>query len=184
MTETWDNIKSLFAKEETIEYEDLESGDSTSMLTKVKQNVVSSIEVETSYKTFFIVLAVGMGIVCFSMIFLPFVIVSPQKFLSLFSLGSMVILASFIFVYGTVEYFKMLFERSRLVYSITYIASILLGFYFAFVQGSFLFSLICVGVQVVTLSIFVLTFIPGGSSGITFILETLKAPVLGLFNKK
>jgi hypothetical protein len=183
--EAWINVKSLFSgsKEEQVVYEDLETGESTSMITRVRNEVVSSIEVEPNYKTFFIVLAVGLGLIAFSLLFLPFVIFSPQKFLSLFSLGSIVVLASFIFIYGTSEYFKMLFEKSRLVYSATYIVSILLGLYFAFVMESFLFSLICVGVQFVTLMIFVLTFIPGGSTGISFILETLKAPVMRMFKK-
>jgi hypothetical protein len=184
MNETWNNLKSLFSKEEPIEYEDLESGESTSMITRVKSDFINSLEVEPSYKTFFIVIAVGLGLLGLSLIFLPFVIFSPQKFLSLFSLGSIVILASFVFIYGTAAYMNMLFEKSRLRYTVPYIASIILGLYFTFVQESFLFSLICVGVQFITLMIFVLTFIPGGNTGIKFILETLKAPLMKIFKNK
>jgi hypothetical protein len=184
MNDTWNNVKSLFAKEDLVEYEDLETGENTSMISRVKSDMANSIEVEPNYKTFFIILAVGLGVIFFSLLFLPFVILSPQKFLSLFSLGSIIILSSFIFVYGTSAYIKMLFEKNRLIYTIAYITSIVLGFYFAYIKESFIFSLISVGVQFITLMIFVLTFIPGGSTGISFIIEFIKAPILKLFNKQ
>jgi hypothetical protein len=153
------------------------------MLNKLKLNVSSSLEVEKSYKSFFITIAIGLGFLALSLIFLPFVILQPQKFLSLFSIGSLFILGSFIFIYGTTEYFKMLFDNKRRLFTIAYLISLLLGFYYAFIKGYFLVSLICTGVQLFTLIIFTLSFIPGGNSGIAFLLSMLQAPALNMISK-
>lgn len=187
---SWTNVNSYFSwsKKEEQGYklnmdDDLEAGDQTSMLQKMKVNVSSSIEVEASYKSFFIVLAIGLGFIFFSFLFLPFVVVYPQKFLSFFSIGSFIILSSFIFVHGTVNYIKMLFNESRYLITTLYIASIILGFYFAFIRGSFIFSLISAIIQMVILIIFTLTFIPGGHTGISFILSMVSSPIKGLFTR-
>jgi hypothetical protein len=178
----WLNVKSFFSSPQA--NEDLEAGDQSNLLGKITSNITNTIEVQTNYKAFFIVLAVGIIFVIFSLMSLPFVVIFPQKFVSLFSMGSVITLSSFIFIYGTGKYFKMLFEKSRLHYTIAYIVSIVLGFYFAFIKEYFLYSLICAVIQMITLVIFCLTFIPGGSTGITFILELLKKPIRKLFIKE
>ncbi len=164
--------------------EDIEAGDNSNLLGKITSNITNTFEVQTNYKAFFIVLAVGIIFLIFSLMSLPFMILFPQKFLSLFSIGSIVTLSSFIFIYGTVKYLKMLFEKSRLPYTIAYIVSLFLGFYFAFIKEYFLYSIICAVVQMITLVIFSLSFVPGGNTGITFILELLVKPIKKLFNKE
>jgi hypothetical protein len=163
--------------------DDIEAGDNTSMLQKIKMNVQTSIEVEPSYKTFFLVLSVGLVVIFFSLMFLPMIALYPQKFLSLFSLGSIIVLASFIFVYGTVEYLKMLFSRERVAFTLVYLCSIGVGLYFAYFKNYYIFSLICACIQMITMIVFTLTFIPGGKSGIGFIMSMLSAPLKGVFNK-
>ena len=177
----WLNVKSLFSS--TTVNEDVEAGDQTSMLNRIKNNLSSTIEVQTSYKYFFIVLVIGVVFLILSLMFLPIMVLYPQKFLSLFSIGSLITLSSFIFIYGTVNYIKMLFEKKRVVYTMSYIVSIVLGLYFAYIKGYFIHSLICAIIQMITLVIFILTFIPGGNSGITFILELLMSPIKKLFSK-
>jgi hypothetical protein len=178
----WLDVKSFFSGPTA--NEDIEAGDQTNLLGKITSNFTNTLEVQTNYKAFFIVLGVGIIFLIFSLMSLPFVVLFPQKFLSLFSIGSVITLSSFIFIYGTAKYIKMLFEKSRLPYTIAYIVSIVLGVYFAFIKEYFLYSLICAVVQMITLVIFCLTFIPGGSTGITFILELLKKPIKKLFNKE
>lgn len=176
-----DNLDNIVIK--THANEDLEAGDNSGMLNKLKLNVSNSIEVEKSYKSFFITIAIGFGFLALSLIFLPFVILQPQKFLSLFSIGSLFVLGSFIFIHGTKEYFTMLFDTKRKFFTIAYLISLLLGFYYAFIKGYFLISLICTAVQLVTLIIFTLSFIPGGNSGIALILSMLQSPALNMISK-
>lgn len=163
--------------------DDIEANDQTSMINKVKNNISSSIEVETNYTTFFIIFAIGLLILIFSFLFLPMVILFPQKFVSLFSIGSIVLLSSFIFIYGTTKYLVMLFEGKRWIYTSIYLTSIIVGFYYSFYNSNYLFCLISAIVQVVMLIIFVLSFIPGGESGISFIIDGMNFMIKGLFNK-
>jgi len=163
--------------------DDLEVNDHTSMINKVKNNITSSLEVDTNYTTFFIIFSIGLLILIFSFLFMPMVILFPQKFVSLFSIGSIVLLSSFIFIYGTNKYLGMLFEGKRWIYTIIYLSSIAVGFYYSFYNSNYLFCLISAVIQVIMLIIFVLSFIPGGESGISFILNGLNFMLRGLFSK-
>jgi len=163
--------------------EDPEANDQTSMINKVKNNITSTIEVETNYTIFFIIFAVGLLFLIFSFLFLPMVILLPQKFVALFSIGSIILLSSFIFIYGTSKYLGMLFEGKRWIYTVIYLFSIAVGFYYSFYNSNYFFCLISAVVQVILLIIFVLSFIPGGESGISFILNGLKFMVSGLWSK-
>jgi len=163
--------------------DDIEAGDSSSMLQKISKNVKESIEVEPSYKTFFMVFAVGIFFVLFSLMFLPFLVISPQKFLSFFSIGSFVIIFSFIFIHGTSAYLKILFWSDRTLYTLLYLLSLTLGLYFAYFKGYYLISLLSAIVQVVMLIVFILTFIPGGRSGIGFIYNMFRGTLKALWDK-
>jgi len=163
--------------------EENNANENTGMLNKIKSTIQNSFEVEKSYKIFFILLIVGMGLIFLSLIFLPVALISPQKFVSLFSLGSIVSLSSFIFVYGTAGYLELLFSRSRVTFTLLFISSIFIGLYFSFFRGNYVVSLICALVQLITLIIFTLSFIPGGQTGISFIFSMISAPFSSLWMK-
>jgi len=140
---------------------------------KMKKCVKDFFEVEKSYKLFFIVLLTGLALILLSLMFLPIAWLSPHKFVSLFSLGSLVTLFSFIFIYGTSEYFQILFSKNRALFTILFLFSILLGIYFAFNKTYYIISLVCAVVQMITLVVFTLSFIPGGGMGINFMKNML-----------
>ena len=137
--------------------------------------MLSYVEVEKSYTSFFILLGLGGFILFLSMMFLPIAIIRPQKFVSLFSLGSLLTILSFIFIYGTKEYFKMLFNSGRALMTSLYLASICIGIYFSFIDSWMIVSHMCAIFQLITLITFVLTFLPGGNAGISFIWSTFKS---------
>ena len=163
--------------------DDLESNDQTSMIKSVKNNISKSIEVETNYTTFFIVFSVGIGFIIFSTLFLPIIILTPSSFVSLFSIGSIITISSFIFIYGTTQYFGMLFEGKRWIYTLIYLASIICGIYFSQINKNYLVCLLSALVQIVMLCVFVLSFIPGGESGISFIFQGIKGMISMFFKK-
>jgi len=163
--------------------DDLESNDQTSMIKSVKNNIKQSIEVETNYTTFFIVFSIGIIFIILSSLFLPIVILSPSSFVSLFSIGSIIIITSFIFIYGTSSYLSMLFEGKRCIFTLIYFASIIFGIYFSFISKNYLICLVSAVVQIVMLCIFVLSFVPGGESGISFILHGIKSMITTLIRK-
>jgi hypothetical protein len=179
----WGNITNYFApsKPEPSLFDDIEAGDGSSLLGKIKNNFQETVEVETSYKSFFITLAIGLAFIFFSLLFLPFLALNPQKFLMLFSIGSFIIISSFIFIHGTSEYLKMLFNKERRIFSLVYIISIIAGFYSAYIQNNYILSLVSACAQFVMLIIFVLSFIPGGRAGISVILGLLMSPIRSLW---
>jgi hypothetical protein len=148
---------------------------------KLIKKLEESIEVEKSYKTFGIMLAVGLVIICISLtVFLPFIVAGPSKFVTFFATGSIIVLISFIFVYGTKAYFEMLFSKHRFVFSILYLLSIFMGFYFAS-GGHYFLCLLCAVFQIISLIIFTLSFIPGGTGGISCIKRALTSPFASLW---
>ena len=132
------------------------------------------IEVERNYKLFFVLLSLGGFLACMSLIFLPLIVISPRKFVSFFSLGSLLILISFLFIYGTKSYFEKLFSKERYIFITLFFISIFLGIFCAIINSFFFLSLICAGIQIFTLVIFTLTFIPGGQSGISAIFSSFR----------
>lgn len=183
-TGTIDKVKNFFSfgRAETVN-EDTNASESSGMLNKFKDNIKNTLEVEKSYKTFFIFIMVGIGLIFLSMIFLPAIVLAPQKFVGLFSLGSIIILLSFIFVYGTYGYLELLFSPTRVTFTLMFIFSLFISFYFSFIRSNYLISLVCSLVQMITLIIFTLSFIPGGQSGISFILSMIKSPFSSLWLK-
>jgi hypothetical protein len=150
---------------------------------RMSDTLKSSVEVEKSYKLFFIFLAVGIGLLFLSLLFLPLIAFTPVKFVSLFSLGSIVTLSSFIFYYGTAAFMGMLFAKNRLPFTLLFIGSLVAGLYFAFIHSNYFISLILAVIQLITLIVFILSFIPGGQAGISFIYGMLMSPVYSLWDK-
>ncbi len=163
--------------------DDIESNDQTSMLKSVKNNIKQSIEVETNYTTFFIVFFIGIIFIILSSLFLPMVILFPSSFVSLFSIGSIIVIFSFIFIYGTSTYLSMLFEGKRWFFTLIYFCSIICGIYFSFINKNYLVCLASAFLQIVMLCVFVLSFIPGGETGISFIFHGIKTMFTTLFRK-
>lgn len=162
---------------------DTDAGDSTSMINKLTSKISNTIEVEKNYTLFFIILALGIFFIFCSLFFLPFVLISPSKFVSFFSIGSLITISSFIFIYGTSAYLGMLFGKDRRWISVVYVGSVVLGIYYAFLGGGYFISLLCACTQLVTLIVFTLSFIPGGESGISFVIGFLRMPFDNLIMK-
>lgn len=157
-----------------------DSSEENSWKNKLMRKLQENIEVEKSYQTFFILLMIGLGLLCVSLIFLPVIIISPYKFVLCFSFGSLIILISFIFIWGTKAYFETLFSKNRFLFTLLFLSSILLGIMFAW-SGYFFFSLLCSIFQLVSLIVFTLSFIPGGKVGISFIGSMLASPFTNLW---
>lgn len=163
-----------YVKLSTSENEQQQSQKQNSFLFKVSQYC----QIEKSYKIFLLFLFLGIGITIFSFLFLPMAILAPKKFVSLFSLGCTTTIFSFIFYYGTYDFLSILFNPERRNYSILFFISTIFGLYFSFfVKSYFILSLICTAVQFVIVIIFTLSFIPGGKSGISFILNLISSPI-------
>jgi len=114
--------------------------------------------------------SLGLGIFCFGMAisFLPMLVINPRKFSLLFSLGSAFTLSSFSFLWGPYNHMVHLLSKDRLPFTITYISSLALTLYFAMGLQSAILTPIAACIQVMALVWFLVSYIPGGQTGLRF----------------
>eukprot|EP00320_Phaeocystis_rex_P009911 CAMPEP_0119093514 /NCGR_PEP_ID=MMETSP1178-20130426/163361_1 /TAXON_ID=33656 /ORGANISM="unid sp, Strain CCMP2000" /LENGTH=211 /DNA_ID=CAMNT_0007077173 /DNA_START=40 /DNA_END=675 /DNA_ORIENTATION=+ len=126
----------------------------------------------TSHWKYFVVMLVAAGSM-FSLagLFLPLVLIRPQKFSLFFTLGSLLVMSAFAVLRGPTEQLKHMLSIQRLPFTATYIGSMVLTLYAALVAQSYLLVILFSAVQVSALAWYVLSYLPGG------------APALKLFAK-
>ena len=136
-------------------------------LSKFKNYLISNIQVETSYLKFGIVFVTGMVIIMISLFFLPLILISPKKFALLFALGTFVSILSFIFYYGTLQFFELLFNKDRIWFTVVYLTGFLGCLMFpTFFGNNYFIILVFSGLEMISTLFFILTFLPGGYSSI------------------
>jgi len=111
-----------------------------------------------------------LGMICFGLAvsLLPLLMLNPRKFSLLFSLGSAFTLSSFSFLWGPYNHLVHLLSRERLPFTSIYLSSLILTLYFAMGLQSAILTPIAACAQVVALVWFVVSYIPGGQTGLRF----------------
>ncbi|GMT15111.1 hypothetical protein PFISCL1PPCAC_6408, partial [Pristionchus fissidentatus] len=107
---------------------------------------------------------------CFatSAFLLPVLLLQTRKFAALNSLGSAMLLASFVFVWGPLTYLSMLFDPSRRLVSICYLSSVFATLYSSLWLKSYIFTVLASTFQLFSLVWFVMSSVPGGERGLRF----------------
>jgi hypothetical protein len=146
---------------------------------KIIEKLDSWIKVEKSYLAFFVMLFLGFGLLFLCLFF----IFSPHKFMLCCSLGSILVLSSFLFLHGTKGFLEILLSPTRIWFSLLFIVSIIVGLSFA-IGGNFFIALIFAAGQFLSLIVFILSFIPGGQGGIAFIGRKLISPFSFFFRAR
>ena len=147
---------------------------------KMAHAIISKVEVEKNITVFISLLGIGCFLICLSLLMIPLIITSPSKFSMCFGLGSVLILISFLFYHGTKNYVMKLFDKKRFIITILFICSIFLGLIFSLGKHYFI-SLLCSLFQLISLILFILTFIPGGKYGINCIKRKMSSPFINIF---
>ena len=147
---------------------------------KVANTIINKVEIQKNKTVFFSLLAIGMFLLCISILTIPLVITSPSKFSMTLAFGSSFICISFLFYYGTKNYVTKLFDKKRFSLSLLFICSVITAIILWIVDNYFL-SLLSSIFQVICLILFGLSFIPGGQSGISFIKKKLSSPFVRIF---
>jgi len=111
-----------------------------------------------------------LGLFCFSFstVYLPVIVFKARKFALLFSLGSVFVMGSFSFLWGPMNHFKHMLKRDRLPFTAVYVGTLLLTLYFAMGIQSTILTTIAASCQVIALLWFVISYIPGGQTGLKF----------------
>ena len=149
---------------------------------KMANAIIEKVEVEKNITVFISLLGIGCFLICLSIFLLPLIITSPSKFSMCFALGSILILVSFLFYHGTKNYIMKLFDKKRFIITILFVCSIILGLIFSLGKHYFI-SLLCSLFQLISLILFVLTFVPGGKKGINCIKRKMSSPFVNIFMK-
>jgi hypothetical protein len=184
-------VKSLFGSEAAstaaTSQNDEESAGLMNWASAKMSSAKSSMEDLSNTKERFTTFAIlaGIGIVCMilAFTFLPIVIISPHKFALLFTLGSGLMLLSFSFLRGHGNFVKHMASMERLPFSASYLTSLVGTLYCSLVMGSYLLTLIFSLIQVVALAYFLVSYIPGGTSALTFMGSMVGNGLKGLVSR-
>ena len=147
---------------------------------KMALTIINKLEVQRNITVFISLLGLGSLLLCFSIFLIPFIITSPAKFSMCFAFGCSLVLISFLFYHGTKNYVLKLFDKKRFTITILFICSILVGIIFSIGKHYFI-SLLCSLFQLISLVLFVLTFLPGGKKGISYIKRKVTSPFVKVF---
>jgi len=111
-----------------------------------------------------------LGMICFGLAvsLLPLLLINPRKFSLLFSLGSAFTMSSFSFLWGPYQHMVHLLSKERLPFTTIYVSTLALTLYFAMGLQSAILTPIAAVAQVVALTWFVVSYIPGGQTGLRF----------------
>ncbi|XP_011009811.1 PREDICTED: protein transport protein SFT2-like [Populus euphratica] len=137
-----------------------------------------------SFVYFGILLAAGVFFVfiAFTM-FLPVMVLVPQKFAICFTIGCALIVASFFALKGPKNQLAHMFSKERLPFTLGFISTMVGTVYVSMVLHSYILSVLFSVLQVLALSYYAISYFPGGSTGLKFLSSTLTASILRCFGR-
>eukprot|EP01055_Gregarina_sp_Pseudo9_P002359 Gregarina_sp_Pseudo_9__2358@NODE_2667_length_918_cov_121_263936_g2445_i0_p1_GENE_NODE_2667_length_918_cov_121_263936_g2445_i0NODE_2667_length_918_cov_121_263936_g2445_i0_p1_ORF_typecomplete_len264_score41_26Got1/PF04178_12/8_4e26DUF2070/PF09843_9/7_4_NODE_2667_length_918_cov_121_263936_g2445_i0127885 len=109
-------------------------------------------------------ICIGLGTFFFflAFLFLPMVVFAPQKFVLLFTLGSMCWIAGLAMLQGPKTLMGALIKKERITFTLVYAASVAATFYATLMAHSYLLTILFCGIQMVSLVAFLISYFPGG----------------------
>lgn len=113
-------------------------------------------------------LGLGLFLFSFAAMYVPVIVFKARKFSLLFSLGSLFTMGSFSFLWGPWNHITHLFGKDRLPFTIVYLGSLSATLYFALALQSTVLTTVAAVCQVLALVYFVVSYIPGGQTGMKF----------------
>ncbi|GBN55991.1 Protein transport protein SFT2 [Araneus ventricosus] len=111
-----------------------------------------------------------MGFFCFTLagLYVPVLLLKARKFCLLYSMGSLFIIGSFSFLWGPCSHIKHLCSYERLPFTSIYFGTMFLTLYSALWMKNTIITAIFAIAQVVALLWYVISYIPGGQTGLKF----------------
>lgn len=121
----------------------------------------------------------GSGISCFliSSMYIPFLLFKARKFCIFFTVGSMMIMTSFAFLFGPVSHLKHTFSKDRLPFTLTYIGSLLATLFVSFNLQSTILTIIFAIIQILSLVWYFMSYLPHGHTTMKFFASMLARSV-------
>ncbi|XP_020110016.1 protein transport protein SFT2-like [Ananas comosus] len=148
------------------------------------QSATSSVPSGKLLMYFGLLLASGIFLVfiAFTM-FLPVMVLMPQKFAICFTLGSAFIVGSFFALKGAKYQLAHMASKERLPFTLGFVGSMIGTIYVSVVRHSYILFVFFSVLQVVALAYYAISYFPGGSAGLKFISSTFTSSVLKCFGR-
>ncbi|KAL1202971.1 hypothetical protein V5N11_015222 [Cardamine amara subsp. amara] len=148
------------------------------------QSATSSMPSGKSLMYFGLLLASGVFFIfiAFTM-FLPVMVLMPQKFAICFTLGCGFIIGSFFALRGPQNQLAHMTSMERLPLTLGFIATMVGTIYVSMVLHSYILSVLFSVLQVLALIYYCISYFPGGSSGMKFLSSALTSSVLRVFGR-
>jgi len=112
--------------------------------------------------------AAAMFATCFALAATGILIVKPRKFAILWTMGSVLFLASWAVMMGPLQYVQHLLSGPRLPFTAAYFGSIALTLYFSLGLHSTILTIVAAIAQLVALLWYLVSYFPMGSTGLRF----------------
>ncbi|XP_072174483.1 uncharacterized protein [Diadema setosum] len=110
------------------------------------------------------------GIFCFALAwtFAPMIVLKPRKFALLYTLGSLFSVCSFSLLWGPMNHLRHLCSKDRMPFTATYFGTMFATLYFSMIKHVTLMTIVCAILQMCALVWYVMSYIPGGQTGLKF----------------
>ncbi|KAG9136505.1 hypothetical protein Leryth_014357 [Lithospermum erythrorhizon] len=146
------------------------------------QSATSGIPSGQSLIYFGMLLASGVFFVFIAFaLFLPVIVLVPQKFAICFTLGCGFIIGSLFALRGPTNQFSHMSSRERLPFTLGFIGSMVGTLYVSMVLHSYILSVLFSVLQIMSLAYYIISYFPGGSSGLKFLSSSLTSSVMKCF---
>ncbi|XVF81399.1 hypothetical protein PTKIN_Ptkin15bG0152100 [Pterospermum kingtungense] len=148
------------------------------------QSATSNVPSGKSLMYFGVFLAAGVFFIfiAFTM-FLPVIVLVPQKFAICFTIGCALIVGSFFALKGPRYQLVHMSSKERLPFTLGFVGSMVGTIYVSMWLHSYILSVLFSVLQVISLSYYAISYFPGGSSGLKFLSSTLASSVLRCFGR-
>lgn len=120
------------------------------------------------YIAFGVCIAASTLLFMMSMMYLPLAVIRPAKFAAPYCLASLLVFGSFGFLQGFITYGRHLVSRDRLPFTMLFFGTTTMTLYSATHSLGYILTVVSVLAQLVCLVMYVISYVPGGQSGITF----------------
>ena len=159
----------LGSQEETTIADKLQFWKNNSLLESIGNKTTEMQESAENFKLGIAILAVAGLLFALSLFYLPLVALMPQKFCALFSLSSILAMAALSTFMGHARFAARLFERDRIMYTLSYLVSLVAGIYFSCISSSYFLALLAICGQGASLAYILASHLPFGKATLNMV---------------
>ncbi|XP_024363090.1 uncharacterized protein [Physcomitrium patens] len=133
---------------------------------------------------FAIMIAAGVFFIFMAFfMFLPIIVLVPQKFAIAFTIGCIFIVGSFFALKGPKAQFFHMISKERLPFTAGFIGSMAATIYVSMVLHSYILSVFFAVIQVLALLYYLLSYFPGGTAGMQFLTSMIVSSITKCFGR-